>query len=67
MSEQKLTEPRKLGPEQVEANVESAVFAPPVIGELAAELRRLIEATRAGAGAVSWLAEDELPCLAAVA
>jgi predicted nuclease of restriction endonuclease-like (RecB) superfamily len=36
-----------MGPEQAEANAERSLVVPPAIGELATDLRRLIEATRA--------------------
>jgi hypothetical protein len=42
-----MSEPRKMGPEQAEANAERSLVVPPAIGELATDLRRLIEATRA--------------------
>jgi predicted nuclease of restriction endonuclease-like (RecB) superfamily len=42
-----MSESKKMGPEQLKTNAERAVVAPPAIGELATDLRRLIEAARA--------------------
>ena len=42
-----MSELNKPGPEDEKTNAELALVTPPVIGELAADLRRLIEATRA--------------------
>jgi hypothetical protein len=42
-----MSEPKETGPEQAETNAERTVVVPPALGELATDLRRLIEATRA--------------------
>jgi hypothetical protein len=44
---QTMSETKKMGSEQAEANAERAVVVPPAIGEPAADLRRVIKAARA--------------------
>jgi predicted nuclease of restriction endonuclease-like (RecB) superfamily len=41
-----MSEPKKVVPNQIDLNTERAVVAPPAIGKLATDLRRLIEAAR---------------------